>query len=72
MKRLFLLLVILGIGILALGYATATRDPVVRRLAVHLRNWPAGAAPMRVVLLSDLHVAGPDTPPPASPGSWRR
>lgn len=63
MKRLFLLLVILGIGILALGYTTATRDPAVRRLAVHLRDWPAGAAPMRVALLSDLHVAGPDTPP---------
>lgn len=63
MKRLFLLLAVLAIGVLAAGYATATRDPVVRRLVVHMRNWPAGAAPMRIVLISDLHVAGPDTPP---------
>lgn len=63
MKRLFLLLAAVAIGILALGYHTATRDPVVRRLNVHMRDWPAGAPPMRVVLLSDLHVAGPDTPP---------
>lgn len=63
MKRLFLLLAILAISVLALGYATATRDPVVRRLTVHMRGWPAGAAPMRVVLISDLHVAGPETPP---------
>lgn len=63
MKRFLLLLAAIAIGILALGYHTATRDPVVRRLTVHLRDWPAGAPPMRVVLLSDLHVAGPDTPP---------
>lgn len=63
MKRLFLLLTLLAIGVIALGYATATRDPVVRRLALHLRDWPAGAAPMRVALISDLHVAGPDMPP---------
>ncbi len=63
MKRLLLLLAAVVLGILALGYYTATRDPVVRRLSVHLRDWPADAAPMRVVLISDLHVAGPDTPP---------
>ncbi|WP_010546027.1 metallophosphoesterase [Sphingomonas elodea] len=63
MKRLFLLLAAMAIGILGFGYYTATRDPAVRRLTVHLRDWPAGAPPMRVVLISDLHVAGPDTPP---------
>jgi uncharacterized protein len=63
MKRFVLLLLALLIGALAFGYATATRDPVVRQLKVHMRDWPADAPPMRVVLLSDLHVAGPDTPP---------
>lgn len=63
MKRLFLLLTVAAIGLLAFGYYTATRDPVVRRLTVHMRDWPAGAPPMRVVLISDLHVAGPETPP---------
>lgn len=28
-----------------------------------LPGWPAGAPPVRVALLSDLHVAGPDMPP---------
>ena len=28
-----------------------------------LPGWPAGAAPVRAVLIADLHVAGPDMPP---------
>lgn len=41
----------------------ATADPVVRRLTVRLPGWPATAPPLRLVLMSDLHVAGPETPP---------
>ncbi|MGN7998108.1 metallophosphoesterase [Sphingomonas sp. 22176] len=66
MKRFLLLLLALLLliaGILAFGLSTAMRDPVVRRLTIHMRDWPRGAAPMRVVLISDLHVAGPETPP---------
>lgn len=63
MKRFFLLLVLLAIALIGLGLFTAMRDPVVRRLTVHMRDWPAGAPPMRVVLLSDLHAAGPETTP---------
>jgi uncharacterized protein len=66
MKRLALLLLVLASAamlLLAIGYATATRDPVVRPLAVRMADWPAGAPPLRVVLLSDIHVAGPETPP---------
>ncbi len=63
MKRVFLLLVLLVLGTLAFGLFTAMRDPLVRRMTVHMRDWPEGAAPMRVVLISDLHVAGPETPP---------
>jgi predicted MPP superfamily phosphohydrolase len=42
------------------GYALleARRDPVVRRAAVALSGWPAGARPVRVALLSDLHMRG--------------
>ncbi|NLS27642.1 putative protein YpbG [Sphingomonas sp. S2M10] len=66
MKRLLLLLLALMLpilGIVAWGLSTAMRDPVVRRLTIHMRDWPARAAPMRVVLISDLHVAGPETTP---------
>ena len=37
--------------------------PVVRHLRVHARAWPVGLAPMRLVLLSDLHVATPGDSP---------
>lgn len=40
------------------GYHNACADPVVRDL--HVR---ADVPPMTIVLLSDLHVAGPDMPP---------
>ncbi|WP_231731137.1 MULTISPECIES: metallophosphoesterase [Sphingomonas] len=55
--------------VLAAGLLTAfmvwqaTADPVVRRLTLNLPDWPAGTPPMRLVLISDLHVAGPETPP---------
>jgi len=54
---------LLVIAVLAHGYAEAIRMPVVRRASLAMPGWPAGAPPMRVVLISDLHVVGPDTPP---------
>jgi predicted MPP superfamily phosphohydrolase len=44
-------------------YSIATREPVVRQAAIGIPDWPSGAAPVRAVLLSDIHVAGPDMPP---------
>ena len=44
-------------------YSVATRDPVVRRTSLTMPDWPAGAPPIRVALLTDIHVAGPDMPP---------
>ena len=38
-------------------------DPVVRRATVALPGYPAGAPPLTIALLSDIHVAGPDMPP---------
>lgn len=58
-----LLLLILSAGFLFWGYWQATRDPIVRSATVSLPGWPAGEKPVRAVLLSDLHVAGPDMPP---------
>ena len=53
----------LGLGSLALAYmySVALRDPVVRRAEVAML--PANAAPLNVLIASDLHVAGPDMPP---------
>ena len=41
-------------------YRTATADPVVRRTEVAL---PGLDRPVRAVLISDIHVGGPDMPP---------
>jgi predicted MPP superfamily phosphohydrolase len=56
-------LALIGLLSAAFMYSVAVRDPVVRRATVHMPDWPASSQPMRVVLLSDIHVAGPDMPP---------
>lgn len=61
--RWLALLLVLGIALLARGYWNATRDPVVRTATVEVIGWPEGQPPLRVLLLSDTHVAGPDMPP---------
>lgn len=65
--RILLRLMIAGAVLAALGllwsYAEATSDPVVRRARIGLPGWPRGAAPVRAVLISDIHVQGPDMPP---------
>ncbi len=55
---------LLAAGLLtAFIYWQATSDPVVRRLTIAVPDWPANTPPVRLVLMSDLHVAGPETPP---------
>jgi uncharacterized protein len=58
-----LALMLIGVGITARGYWNATRDPVVRRATLTIADWPADAPPLRVLHISDIHVAGPDMPP---------
>jgi len=41
----------------------ASSIPVARHLQFHARAWPAGTPPLRLVLLSDLHVATPGDSP---------
>lgn len=62
-RRFGLILVALGLLLLGWCYWGATADPVVREGQVRLPGWPGGAAPVRVVLISDLHVSAPDNPP---------
>ncbi|ALH81419.1 metallophosphoesterase [Sphingopyxis macrogoltabida] len=61
--RWAVLLALLGVALLAKGYWNATRDPIVRHATVAVGDWPAGQPPLRLLLLSDIHVAGPDMPP---------
>lgn len=48
--------VLAAAAVLAFGYAQARADPVVRRATVVLPGWPAGARPVRLVLMSDIHI----------------
>ena len=62
LRWILLGLCVLALGALALMYAEATRTPIVRQAAFAMPDWPLGAPPLRVALLSDIHVAGPDMP----------
>lgn len=63
LQRLFLALVLAGSALLAWSYWTAVSKPVVRTARIAVPGWPSGAQPLRLVLLSDIHVGGPDMPP---------
>lgn len=59
MRRLLLVLSLLLVavaGVAAYAFAEARRDPVVRRATIALPLWPPGTPPIRVVLLSDIHI----------------
>ena len=51
------------VAVVVQGYRNATSDPVVRQVTFHMPDYPAGAEPITLVLLSDIHVHGPDMPP---------
>ncbi|HMO75949.1 MAG TPA: metallophosphoesterase [Sphingopyxis sp.] len=57
------LLFLLGLLLIGRGLWNAGADPIVRTASVAVADWPAGEPPMRVLLISDTHVAGPDMPP---------
>lgn len=59
----FALLLLLGVATIGKGYWNATRDPVIRSATVAVGQWPVGQKPLKILLLSDIHVAGPDMPP---------
>lgn len=63
-KRFWLLaLLMIGLATIGKGYWNATRDPIIRSASLALAEWPDGQPPIRILLLSDIHVAGPDMPP---------
>lgn len=57
-KGIILAAMLLLGGLLLAGYSfvEARRDPVVRTATIALPDWPAGAPPLRAVLISDIHI----------------
>jgi len=65
-RKRWIALVLVLLAVVALGtkaWHDTMSDPVVRRTTVELTQLPAGTAPLRIALLSDIHVSGPDMPP---------
>lgn len=58
-----LILLFLALIVIGRGLWNATRDPIVHRASVVVADWPADQPPLTVLLISDVHVAGPDMPP---------
>ena len=56
MLRVFAAGLIAALALAAWGYHSATRMPVFREAQVALPGWPAGAAPVTVALVSDVHI----------------
>jgi predicted MPP superfamily phosphohydrolase len=63
LQRLFLILALSAAALLAWAYATAVSQPVVRTARVAVAGWPSASPPLRLLLMSDIHVGGPDMPP---------
>lgn len=58
-----MVLLLLGLLVTGWGYWNATRDPIVREATLSVAGLSEKHAPLRVLLLSDIHVVGPDMPP---------
>ena len=52
-----------GAVLSAFAWHDTTRDPIVRRTEVELPGMAADAGPVRIALLSDIHVSALDMPP---------
>ena len=62
-KRFLLILAALLLLLLGWSYWSAIADPIVQRATVALPGFPAGQPPVKVALIADIHVQGPDMPP---------
>ena len=61
--RLCLFATLIGSGVLGWGYWTAISDPIVRSAELALLPSDSGQQTFRILLISDIHVAGPDMSP---------
>ena len=62
-RRFLMFAILLAAAGLAWGYVGAVANPEIRRASISMPGWPAGSPPLRALLVSDIHVAGPDMPP---------
>lgn len=63
LRRLVLAGLLVGGLIGAKLWHDTMRDPVVRQTTIATAALPAGAQPVTIAFISDIHVAGPDMPP---------
>ena len=59
MRKLLIAVLVLALfagGLYLYARAEARRDPVMRTATLSLPGWPAGAKPVRAVLISDIHI----------------
>lgn len=61
--RFLILVSALGVGLLAWMYRAAASEPVLRRADIAWATERDGRPSFTALLISDLHVAGPDMPP---------
>ncbi len=61
-RRLLFASVAIGLAVIAFAYSTATSAPVVRRAQISVPGLAVGET-VRLLLISDIHVGGPDMPP---------
>lgn len=61
--RIILLIVGAGLALLGFAYWTAISDPVVREVELALLPVDSTSSSLRMLLMTDIHVAGPDMPP---------
>lgn len=61
--RFLVLMALIGIGTVAWGYWTAISDPQIRYADVDMVPSSGLESRLRMLLLSAIHVAGPDMPP---------
>lgn len=54
---------LVGVALLVFMFLEARRMPVMRATTIALPGYPAGARPLRIALLTDTHMAGPDQTP---------
>jgi uncharacterized protein len=55
--------ILLLCALLAKGYWNATQPPLIRTAHIAIPEWPTSLPPLRILHVSDIHVAGPDMPP---------
>jgi len=63
MLRTLGLILVAALAFAGWCYFNSLADPIVRRTTVAVPGWPAGAPPLKVAMISDVHVQGPDMPP---------